>query len=237
MLTLKKLQTSTALALTVGMASTALAPIALMGSATATPAPMTLAQLFPTSPRSTTPSVYSGPVTVPVGTSLPVSYDQAEKIVVAPNETLKTTLTIPVNLRNNDSNRTVLIPAGSKVEGEFQPAQGGTQFVARTLIFPNGKRQSIDAISNVETRRETIRRGVSTDALLKGAAIGSGAAAVISAITGNKKITLGKVLIGAGTGTLGGLIFGRNQNEVVVVNPRDLSLRLNSPLSLSAYSY
>lgn len=233
MLNLKKLQTSTALALTVGMSSTAVAPIALMGSATAAPAPMTLAQLFPSSPSSTSP-VYSGRVTIPAGTTLPMSYDQ-EKILVAPNETLKATLTLPVNVRGNDRDRTILIPSGSKVEGEFQPTGGGTQFVARTLIFPNGTRQGIDAISNVETRRETIRRGVSTDSLLKGAALGSGAAAIISGITGNKKITLGKVLIGTGAGALGGLLLGRNRNEVVVVNPRDLRVRLNSSLSLNPY--
>ncbi|NDJ18416.1 hypothetical protein [Myxacorys almedinensis] len=235
MLNLKKLQTSTALALTVGMSSTALVPIALMGSATAAPAPKTLAQLFPSAPRSTPSPIYSGAVTIPAGTTLPVSYEQAEKIVVAPNETLKTTLTIPVNLRNNDRDRTILIPAGSKLEGEFQPIQNGTQFVARTLIFPNGTRQGIDAISNVETRRETIRRGVSTDALLKGAAIGSGAATLISGITGNKRITAGKILIGTGVGALGGLLLGRNQSEVVVVNPSNLRLRLNSAIALNAY--
>lgn len=233
MLNLKKLQTSTALALTVGMSSTAVAPIALMGSATAAPAPMTLAQLFPPSPSST-PPVYSGRTTIPAGTTLPMSYDQ-EKILVAPNETLKATLTLPVNVRGNDRDRTILIPSGSKVEGEFRPTGGGTQFFARTLIFPNGTRQEIDAISNVETRRETIRRGVSTDSLLKGAALGSGAAAIISGITGNKRITLGKVLIGTGAGALGGLLLGRNRNEVVVVNPQDLRVRLNSSLTLNPY--
>ena len=75
---------------------------------------------------------------------------------------------------------------------------------------------------------------MSTDAILKGAAIGSGAAAIISAVTKNR-VTLGRVLIGTGAGALGGLILGRNRSQVISVNPQtDLNLRFNSSLALNS---
>ncbi len=233
MLNLKKLQTSTALALTLGMTTTGVAPLIMANAATATPAPIKLAQLFP---QRNTNTNYYGTVRIPAGTVIRLAYNDAEKIVVAPNETQKITLTVPNNIRA--SNGALLIPAGSKVDGEFRPAgnNDATQFVAQTLTLPNGNRLNFDAQSDVISRTEEIRRGVNTDAILKGAAIGSGAAAIISGVTGNRRITLGKILIGAGAGGLGGLLFGRNNNRVVVVNPRtDLGLRLNSSLAVNPY--
>jgi hypothetical protein len=229
MLNLKKLQTSTALALTLGMGATGIAPIAMMGQATAAPVFKT-AQLFPSQGTTT-----SGRVVIPVGTRLPAGYTQAEKIVVAPGERLPVTLTVENNIVDRNRNR--LIPAGSKIEGEFQPVdQTGTRYVAKTLVLPDGTRLSLDAESDVISRTEEIRRGVSTDAILKGAVLGSGAAAIISGVTGNRRITLGKVLIGTGAGALGGLIFGRNNAKVISVNPRtDLALRLNTALAVNRF--
>jgi hypothetical protein len=229
MLNLKKLQASTALALTLGVSSTSIAPMTLMGAANATQTPQKVAQLFP----SQRPASTFG-VRIPAGASFPVVYDKAERIVIAPNETVPMTLTIARNIRS--SSGTLLIPAGSQVEGEFRPANdNNSQFVARTLILTNGTRLPIDARSDVLSRKETIRQGVDTGAILKGAAIGSGAAAIISGVTGKKRITLGKILIGTGAGALGGLLLGRKTNEVVVVEPRtdNLSLTLNSSLALN----
>lgn len=234
MLNLKKLQTSTALALALGMGATGVAPMVMMGKAIATPAPIKMAQLFPSQRPISNPT---GTYTISSAqgrTVIPASYPEAERIVVAPGERLPVTLTIANNILASD--RTLLIPSGTKVEGEFQPVdQTGTRFVARDLVFPNGTRIPISAQTGIISRTEEIRRGVSTDAILKGAAIGSGAAAIISGITGNRRITLGKILIGTGAGALGGLIFGRNRSQVLVVNPSDLGLRLNSDLRLTAY--
>ncbi|MBD1824368.1 hypothetical protein H6F51_18005 [Cyanobacteria bacterium FACHB-DQ100] len=226
MLNLKKLQSGTALALTLGVTATGAAPIVLAKDAVAAPASMQIAQLFPSQPRST------GAVRIPANTTLRLAYRDAEKILVAPNERLPITLTIPNNVRT--SNGALLIPAGSQVKGEFQPASGGTRFVANTLVLTNGTQLALDAQTDVISRTEEIRRGVSTDAILKGAAIGSGAAAIISAVSGNRRVSLGKVLIGTGAGALGGLIFGRNTNQVISVNSQsDLNLRLNSSLALN----
>ncbi|MEP0917979.1 hypothetical protein NC981_14215 [Leptolyngbya sp. DQ-M1] len=226
MLNLKKLQSGTALALTLGVTATGAAPIVLAKDVVAAPASMQIAQLFPSQPRST------GAVRIPANTTLRLAYRDAEKILVAPNERLPITLTIPNNVRT--SNGALLIPAGSQVKGEFQPASGGTRFVANTLVLTNGTQLALDAQTDVISRTEEIRRGVSTDAILKGAAIGSGAAAIISAVSGNRRVSLGKVLIGTGAGALGGLIFGRNTNQVISVNSQsDLNLRLNSSLALN----
>ncbi|MCU0550017.1 MAG: hypothetical protein MUC48_11770 [Leptolyngbya sp. Prado105] len=231
---LKKLQTSTALALTIGVTATGAAPILFAKDAiAATPAPMKVAQLFPSSPTSQ-PVSQTGAVRIPAGTTLRLAYRDAEKIVVAPNERLPITLTIPNNVRT--SNGTLLIPAGSQVKGEFQPVDGGTRFVANTLVLNNGNQLALNGQTNVISRTEEIRRGVSTDAILKGAALGSGAAAIISGITGNRRITLGKVLIGTGAGALGGLLLGRNRNQVISINPQtDLDLRLTSFLAVNPY--
>ncbi|MBW4441597.1 MAG: hypothetical protein KME10_10260 [Plectolyngbya sp. WJT66-NPBG17] len=226
MLNLKKLQSSTAIALTIGVAATGAAPIVFAKDVVAAPAPMQIAQLFPTQ--------NTGAVRIPAGTTLRLAYRDAEKIVVAPNERLPITLTVPSNVRT--SNGTLLIPAGSQVKGEFQPVDGGTRFVANTLTLTNGTQLSLNAQTDVISRTEEIRRGVSTDSLLKGAAIGSGAAAIIAGVTGNRRITLGRVLIGTGVGALGGLLLGRNRNQVISVNPQsDLNLRLNSALAVNPY--
>lgn len=228
MLNLKKLQSGTALALTLGVSATGAAPIVFAKDAIAAPAPMQLAQLFPSQPSQTT-----GAVRIPAGTRLQLTYRDAEKILVAPNERLPITLTVPNNIRT--SNGRLLIPAGSQVKGSFEPVNGGTRFIAESLILSNGTQLPLDAQTEVITRTEEIRRGVSTDAILKGAALGSGAAAIISGVTGNRRITLGKVLIGTGVGALGGLLLGRNRNQVLSVNQSDLNLRLNSALAVNAF--
>ena len=229
MLKFRKWQTGTVLALTLGMTSTSLAPFAI-GNANA--APLFPSQQYPQYPQyPPTQQAQSGQVRIPRGTVLPVTYDK-ERIVVAPNETSGVTLKIARNIRA--SSGTLLIPAGSQVEGELRPSQGGTQFFAKTLVLTNGDRLPINASSEVVTRKETIRKGADTGAILTGAGIGAGAAAIIGGITGNRRISKTNVLLGAGLGALGQFLLKRGSAEVVVVNPQtDLSLTLNNSLALS----
>jgi hypothetical protein len=217
-------QAKTALLLALGMGSSAIAPLAIATTATANPAPYTVAQLFPSqsAPRR---------VAIPAGTQLPVRYDSAQKIVVAPNETSPLTLLLARNIRSSSGE--VLVRSGSKIRGELRPVDGGSQFYAQEITLIDGTVQSIDATSEVVTKTQEIVPGTNTDAVLKGAAIGAGAAAVISGVTGKKRITLGKILIGGGAGALGGLIFGKKRADVIVINPNtDLTLTLNAPLAL-----
>lgn len=171
-------------------------------------------------------------VTIPAGTTIPVRYEEAEKIVMAPEETIPLTLTVAANVRNSFG--TVLIPYGSEVVGELRPVPGGgVQFIADELISEGSGRQFINATSGVVTRTETISRGASTGDILEGAAIGAAAAAVISGITGDRAIATEEVLGGAGLGAIGGLILGRDRVEVISIYPaEDLDITLQSDLSL-----
>ncbi len=230
MLKFRKWQTGTVLALTLGMTSTSLAPFALSNAANA--APLFPSQQYPQYPQyPSTQQAQTSQVRIPRGTVLPVTYDK-DRIIVAPNETSAVTLKIARNVRT--SSGTLLIPAGSQVEGELRPSQGGTQFIAKTLILTNGNRLPIDAYSNVVTRKETIKKGADVSTILTGAGVGAGAAAIIGGITGNRRISRTNVLIGSGLGALGQFLLRRGSADVLVVNPQtDLALTLNNSLALN----
>ena len=197
------------------------------------------AQLFPES-RPTREREYNSPRprrepevipnTVPRGFIIPVEYEE-EKILVTPEETVPVTLLVAANVR--DSRRNTLIPYGSEILGQIEPSEDGTGslFVAQEIVFPDGTTQSIDAMSEVVTRRETIKRGANTGDILKGAAIGGAAAAVLSEIFGD--IGAIEVLGGAGAGALAGLLLGGNEVELVSIDPNnDLDLILQTNLAV-----
>jgi hypothetical protein len=245
MLLRKQWKIAPALLVSMGIVSSAFAPLMFTSSASATPAPVTVAQLFPPSNNPYGNGNYGsgsygnygnntyGNVAIPPGTRIPVRYNGADKIIVAPNETLPLTLTVSRNIRS--SSGALLIPAGSQVRGRIQPVQDGSQFISDSLTLANGGRLPLDAFSNVVTRRQEVVPGVNGDALVKGSAIGAGAATLLSGVLGNRRITLGKVFAGAGAGALGGLLLGKKRAEVMVIDPNsDLNLTLNSRLVLSS---
>lgn len=225
MLNLEHWQVGPALVVTLGITTSAIAPFSASAPAVANPS-YTVAQLFP-SPQSQYQRL-----AIPAGTTIPVRYASAEKIVVLPTETSPLTLTVARNIRSSAG--TLLIPAGSEIKGNLKPVRGGgSQFVAEELLLTDGTSLPINARSQVITRTEKIRRGVNSDAILKGTAIGAGAATLISGLAGNRRITIGKVLAGAGAGALGGLLFGRREVEVISIYPdTDLNLTLSSSLAL-----
>jgi len=223
MININRWQAGPALVISLGMVSTAIVPLTFPAPVSASTSAYAVAQLFPQSgtPRN---------LTIPAGTRIPVRYDEAKKIVVLPNETNPLTLRTARNVRNTYG--TLLIPAGSQVKGELRPAEGGSQFFAQELILPDGARLPFDATSEVVTKTQEVRQGGSTQ-ILTGAAIGAGAAAALSGILGGRRITLGKVLAGAGAGALGGWLLGKRNVDVVVIDPNtDLTLTLNSDLVL-----
>lgn len=144
------------------------------------------------------------------GTSIPVEY-RAERIIVAPNETVALTLTVAEDVENAQG--TVLIPEGSQVVGQLQPANGGSQFVARELII-NNQRYPISATSEVVTETRSVR-GRDFKSILGGAAIGAGAAAGIATITGERDIDVAEVLTGAGVGAGAGASRGRPATSII----------------------
>ncbi len=223
MLHLHHRQAGPALVVIVGLLSGAIAPWTVPSIGMAQQPFPSVAQL---------PPATDSRLAIPAGTKLPVRYDQANKIVILPSETLPLTLTLTKNIRSATGQ--LLVPAGSQVRGQLQPIAGGSQFVADELIWSDGRRVNMVATSNVITRTMEVRPGVNTNAVWKGAAIGSGAAAIISGLAGNRRITLGKVVLGAGAGALGGLLLGKRQpEEVIVINPtQDLTLTLEASLNL-----
>ena len=168
---------------------------------------------------------------IPAGTLIPVEYEEAEKVVLSPDESMTLELKVAQDIR--DVQGRVIIPFGSVVVGQLKPVSGGTQFLAEQLIISNRRRFRFDAISRVITDTEKITKGADAGDILKGAAVGGAAATLLSGITGDKVIATERVLAGAGLGALAGVLLGREKAEVVVIYPEeDLDLRLRSDFAL-----
>jgi hypothetical protein len=233
-------QSGTALTLAIAMTGSVLAPLSLAHSAAAAEATR-IAQVFPPEwrnnrpPRSTpgrVPDTWGYRSIIRAGTIIPTSFDK-DKIIVTPTETAEVTLTVASDIRSTGG--TVLIPAGSEIEGKLRPTSGGTQFVAEELVLDNGDRYPIEATSDVITRRETITRR-SDPEIFQGVAIGAVAASILGEIFGD--IEIWQVLGGAGLGALGSLLIrNRERVEVIVIDPAtDLDLQLESDFVLNPRS-
>ncbi len=205
-----------------------IAPTALAGASRPFPgAGRSTAEPFPSSQPPIL--VQNAPAIIPAGTTLPVRYDEAERILVTPEETIPLTLQVAANIR--DRNGLLLIPFGSEIVGEIRPVESGAQFIARTIVI-NGRSQPLRASSDIVTRTETVRRGASTGDVLEGAAIGAAAATVLAEVTGG--IQAIEVLGGAGLGALGGFLLNRGDSvELIVIEPNtDLAVFIDAPLTV-----
>jgi hypothetical protein len=182
-------------------------------------------------------------ITIPANVTLPVTYEK-EKIVVTPGERTELTLRIASDIIDNSRN--ILIPRGTEVVGELEPVnlnsgfyndnKQGVRFVARELVFSSGRRQQIYANSRTVTETERISKGTNTGKILTDAAIGAGAATVISLLTGNKKIEVLEPVGGAAAGALASVLLRKNQVDVFVLRPEaDLGITLTQNLVLSRY--
>lgn len=176
----------------------------------------------------------SSNVTIPAGTVLPVKYEKS-KILVTKDETVPLTLTVDRNITTSDGR--ILIAAGSEIVGDLRPGTGGSQFVAKTLNM-GGQSMAINATSDVITKTETIKKGVNVGTFVKNAALGTAAAAAISAVTGDRAIATEELLIGGGAGVVLSLIqnfLGKSSVDLISIEPNtDLNLRLGAPLTLTA---
>lgn len=130
------------------------------------------------------------------GQVISVEYTSAERILVTPTETAAFTLTTKYDVKSTDG--ALIIPAGSQIQGELQPQNGGSQFVAQTLII-NGESYPISASSEVVTRVKNTR-DINLLSLARNSVIGAGVAAGISGLAGDRTITAEKTLAGAATG-------------------------------------
>ncbi|HEY9908564.1 MAG TPA: S-layer homology domain-containing protein [Thermosynechococcaceae cyanobacterium] len=169
-------------------------------------------------------------VRIPAGASIPVRSDNAERILLAKNETNPTPFTLKVAQNIVNSRGDVLIPAGSLVNGELRVNDGAAKFFGNQLVLPNGRQLQVNATSNAISTTESIRQGTSLGKVLTGAVLGSAAAAGVAGVTGDRTIKAGEVLIGTGVGAIAGAILN-GRLDLISVNPNtDLNLTLNSDL-------
>lgn len=204
-----------------------------MASATIVPAIAATPVAAPQSNSTRLLLAQSSQSIVPVGTVIPVRYKKSNRVLVTPKESVGLTLTTATSIRSERGN--VVIPAGSQINGRLRPANGGSQFVAESVVIGNQKRKyPIEATSAVVTRKQTINQKTNPD-FIRGAVVGAAVGAVASEIFGS--LDLGAVLGGAGAGVLGETLLGgrrRKEVEVVVVNPnQDLDLTLEEDFVLS----
>ncbi len=173
-------------------------------------------------------------VVIPSGTTIPVKYDKAEKILVTQDETAPLTLTVAQNVVTDRG--TVVIPAGSQVIGQLKPVKGkkGSQFIADKLVTTTGQEYKITAQSEAITKTQRIEKGSRLGSALKNAALGAGAAAAVSAVTGDRVIATEKVLGGAAIGGLIGAFFGRKSVDLIAIDPgTDLQMTIGQNLQIS----
>ncbi|PZU95416.1 MAG: S-layer protein [Pseudanabaena sp.] len=169
-------------------------------------------------------------VRIPAGNMISVQYSK-DKILLGPDERVPLSLVVAQNIVNSQG--MMLIPTGTQVAGELRTVSGGAQFFANELVFANGQRTPINAVSKVVTTTERVDRGVSTGNLLRNTALGAAAAAAIAAVTGDRALATEEILGGAGIGALLGLFLGRDSVTLASVNPNtDLALTLASDLVL-----
>ncbi|HEY9845961.1 MAG TPA: hypothetical protein V6D03_07155 [Candidatus Caenarcaniphilales bacterium] len=212
-------QSTTALLVAVGITSTAGVPLLVAPRALAAGAPVVGGTLLS----------QSSPVIVPAGTTLPVRYDQAERIILSPKETVSVTLIVAKNIRS--ATGSLLIPVGSQVKGQLKPVAGGSQFDAQELILSNSAQPlPIDAVSEIIAEAKTINNLTNPD-ILKDAAVGAGASSLLGAIFGGR-VRWGQVLAGAGIGGgIAALERGRKETQLVILDPdTELHLTLQADL-------
>lgn len=185
-----------------------------------------------TSSGSTTAmTTQNGPI-ISRGTVLPVQLSGGSdvKIVLAPTDTLQTTLTLTKAITNASGQ--ILIPVGSQIQGRFQPVNingstQGTQYFAEKLIV-NGTSYPITATS--DPILPTSQQSISTTTV-QGARPTAAAQALLSTILGGNNIgsALGSVLAGSTTATAP----TTTQAGVIVVDPSKLMLRLQNDFQVS----
>ncbi|MEA5512350.1 hypothetical protein VB715_21485 [Crocosphaera sp. UHCC 0190] len=195
-----------------------------------------LAQPYPT-PNQNTVENYNT-VIIPSGTLIPVSYEGESPIRVNQGEYIPLELQVAANL--SDRNGNLLIPAGTIIRGQLEPADPGAQYVAREMIINGNQWIPLNATSHIVARVETVNDGATIANILSGTFAGAGTATIIAGTTGDRRIEPLEVLGGAALGTfLGwglpeGQIIGGGTHQVVVINPdRDLTLTLNSDVAVT----
>lgn len=172
----------------------------------------------------------------PVSVKFPGGSDV--KLIVAPSDTVVTNFEVAQSIL--DSKGKTLIPAGSQIQGRFQPTNingtPGTQYVADKLIM-EGKFYPINLAS--DPLSPTPKQAISTGSLSGGLAT-MGARLLLGRLFGggiDLGSILGGVLGGGGNAgsALGGLLGGGDPTSsgVVVIEPSKLVLKLQNDFTVA----
>lgn len=168
---------------------------------------------------------------IPAGTALTVKH-QAEKILISQEEPDPVPLTVLLN-RDITANGRVVIPTESRVVGELRLEGDGARFYAKELILADDTRFPLNATSDLVTKTQRVTRGANVAEILGGVALGAGAAAAITGLTGDREVELITVLGGGAAGALAGFFLGRDAVTLIAINPNtDLDLTLNTALAM-----
>jgi hypothetical protein len=177
-------------------------------------------------------------IRIPAGTTLPVRYEVARKILVAPNEPGPIPLTLILARNVSSFNASSLIPAGSRIVGELLTIQDQqtAQFVAKELILSDGQRIEISASSKIIDRTSEISKNQRVDRIIRNSALGIAAAAAFAAMSGNPIVASQEVLLNSGFGSSAELIGAfRNLEKATIITifpNTDFTLTLNSDVVL-----
>ena len=128
------------------------------------------------------------------GTRIRTEYRHARKILVTSDEVAPMILEVARHVR--DKSGRIVIPRGSEVIGEIRPARrDGSQFVAESIVFPNGDEYYMAARSSVIYRTENYRRDDRyTNDTWRSTAASVAAAAIIGGIVRDQGLNSGNIL-------------------------------------------
>lgn len=182
----------------------------------------------PTPPNPPTSGNPNANLRVEAGTSIDVRYPNTPDdidIIVAPGQTVAATLEVAQPVRNAAGQ--VLIPAGSPIQGRIVPVtvQGASitaaQFVADSLTIGSNTYSLRAASSPIAATRNV------NSSTLQGALITTAAQSILGPLLGTGDIgeLVGQVITGSGNAT--------SQNAVIVINPNQLDLRVDSAFQVN----
>jgi len=154
-----------------------------------------------------------------VGEVLGAAFSSPQPLYLGKHETRPVSFTLTAPLL--DRNGMIVVPTGSVVEGQFQPAPGGSQFVARSVVV-NGRSFPLHAQSEV-IRSQKDPRQTTGEAILGHSLMGAGVGVLLGGFTGDGVVATEEVL---GAAALGAVIGNVSATEMVVVRP-------NQPMNLT----
>lgn len=165
----------------------------------------------------------------PIDVKYPGANTQDFNIVVAPGQTVTTSLEVSAPVKNSQGQ--TLIPAGSTIQGRIEPVtiQGSNitaaRFVGERLTIGNNT-YTINAVSNLVAATQS--QNVSSQTL-QGALITAAAQSILGSRNGGSlSDIIGQVIAGTGGTT--------SQQAVIVVDPDQLDLTVNESFTVQSAS-